>query len=214
MRHRTLLLLAGLLLAAPPGAAPLGAQRPGVAIALQPSPAQADGPVVRTVNVLDRHTRDLLGSGFPVRLHYRVELWTTGGWFNDLERGTEWDVVLRFDPLAKSYRLARILGDSAMPLGQFPDLAGATAALERPVLVPLGPRRGERQYYTVTLEIETLSLSDLDEVERWLRGELRPAVRGKRNPGTALTRGVRTLLVRLLGGEKAEYEARSETFKG
>jgi hypothetical protein len=50
-------------------------------------------------------------------------------------------------------------------------------------------------------------------VERWLRGELRPAVRGEKNPGTALTRGVRTLVVRLLGGEKRHYEARSGTFR-
>ena len=63
------------------------------------------------------------------------------------------------------------------------------------------------------LDVETLSLSDLDEVERWLRGELKPAVRGQKNPGTAVTRGIRTLVVRLLGGEKRHYEARSGTFK-
>ena len=31
-----------------------------------------------------------------------------------------------------------------------------------------------------------LSLSDLDEVERWLRGELRPAVRGSETPAESL----------------------------
>ncbi len=195
------------------GATPLSAQRAGVEVVVQAGAAMADGPLVRTVNVLDRNTRDLLANGFPVRLHYRLELWTTGGWFNDLQRATEWDVVLRYDALSKSYRLARILGDSAIPLGQFSELEGAERAMERPVLVPLAPRKGTRQYYTVSLEVETLSLSDLDEVERWLRGELRPAVRGRRNPGTAITRGVRTLFVRLLGGEKKEYEARSGTFR-
>jgi len=39
-------------------------------------------------------------------------------------------------------------------------------------------------------------------VERWLRGEVRPALRGDRNPGTALTRTVRSFFVRLLGGQR------------
>ena len=74
------------------------------------------------------------------------------------------------------------------------------------------PARRGRYYYSVGLDVETLSMSDLDEVERWLRGELRPAVRGQRNPGTALTRGLRTLFVRLLGGEKRRYDVQSRTF--
>jgi hypothetical protein len=67
-------------------------------------------------------------------------------------------------------------------------------------------------YYNVELDVEMLSVSDLDEVERWLRGELRPAVRGQRNPGTAVTRGVRTVVAKLLGAEKRHYEERSARF--
>jgi hypothetical protein len=61
--------------------------------------------------------------------------------------------------------------------------------------------------------VRTLSVSDLDEVNAWLRGELRPAVSGERNPGTAISRGIRSLTTRLLGGEKREYVARSATFR-
>jgi len=61
--------------------------------------------------------------------------------------------------------------------------------------------------------VETLSLSDLDEVNRWLRGELKPAVKGEKNPGTAIGRGLRTVVVRLLGGEKRHYVARTGTFR-
>jgi len=75
------------------------------------------------------------------------------------------------------------------------------------------PRRGQKSYYNVVLDIETLSLTELDEVEQWLRGEVKPAVRGKKNPGTAMSRGMRTLVIRLLGGEKRRYEARSGTFR-
>jgi hypothetical protein len=75
------------------------------------------------------------------------------------------------------------------------------------------PKRGQRTYYNLLLDVETLSLTDLDEVQRWLKGELQPAVHGQKNPGTAVTRGLRTIVVRLLGGEKRHYESRSGTFK-
>ena len=198
-------------------AAPLAAQRgPRVEIALPPRGLLAyQGPTVRTEGLLtDRQTRDLLRNGFPARLHFRVELWASGGLFDDMKRQVEWDVVVRHDPLLRTYQVARIVADQVTPLGSFEDVQGAQGALERPFLVPIAPgERAERMYYAVVLEVEMLSLNDLDEVERWLKGELRPAVRGERNPGTALTRGVRTLFVRLMGGEKRTYRERSGTFR-
>ena len=191
-------------------------RRPRLELVVPPQASLAmDGPDVRGINVLaDREMRDLLRNGFPARLHYRVELWSTSGWFDDLEGGTEWDVVVRYDALDKSYRLARLEGDRVTSLGRFDQLRDAERALERPFRAPIAARgRARRYYYRAVLSVETLSLSDLDEVERWLRGELRPAIRGQRNPGTALTRGVRTLVVRLLGGEKREYEVRSTIFR-
>lgn len=174
----------------------------------------AEGPLVRGIGVLaERELRDLLRNGFPARLHYRVELWSKGGLFNDLERAVEWNVVVRHDPLDNSYRVARFAGDRVAQLGRYPAFRDAEAAVERMYRAPIVPRRrGRSYYYAAVLEVETLSLTDLDEVERWLKGELRPAVRGRRNPGTAVTRGMRTLVVRLLGGESRRYELRSPTF--
>ena len=57
------------------------------------------------------------------------------------------------------------------------------------------------------------SFSDLNEVERWLRGEVRPALSGDRNPGTAVTRTVRSFFVKLLGGERRHYQTQSKTFR-
>ena len=211
---RRLLGGAGLLLAL---AAPLAAQRAAVEIRLPPRAAlTAEGPLVRAVQMLrERELRDLLANGFPVRLHYRVELWTVGGWVNDLRSTTEWDVVVRYDQLDRTYEVARIVGDVVTRLGAFEQFADAERAVERPFRAPIQPpQRGKRSYYNVVIDVETLSLSDLDEVERWLRGELKPAVRGQRNPGTAVTRGVKTLMVRLLGGESRHYEVRSTTFRG
>ena len=83
-----------------------------------------------------------------------------------------------------------------------------------PFPVALRPdRKGAQYYYNVILDVETLSVSDLDELQRWLNGELQPAVRGKRAPLSALRRGFGTLLSRVLGGEKRHYEARSGPFR-
>ena len=209
------LVVAALLVAAPRSA--LQAQRRAALEVVLPAPAQSatDGPAVRCSGVLDdADLRDLLRNGFPARLHYRTELWSIGGFTNSLRGAAEWDVVLRFDPLDKTYRASLIAGDRATVLGRWSRIEDAEQVIERPFRAPVSPREARgRMYYNVTLDVETLSLSDLDEVQRWLEGEFRPAVRLKRNPGTALGRGVRTLLVRLLGGEKRHYERRSGTFE-
>ena len=200
----------------PMGATPVAAQpRPGLEIRL-PDPAfrATDGPLVRLLGaVSERELRELLDHGFPIRVHYRIELWTKTGWFDDLRGSEEWDVLIRFDPLRRSYGVARIVGDQVTPLGEFGQHAEAVQAAERPYRSRLVAPRGKRAYYLGVVDIETLSLSDLEEVERWLRGELRPAVRGERNPGTALGRGLRSLATHLLGSESRHYETRSGTFK-
>jgi hypothetical protein len=178
-------------------------------------PAHVTGPAVRALDILsDGQTRDLLRNGFPARLHFRVELWHAGGIFNALDGTREWDIIARYDPLEKQYRAARLSDNNVTVLGEFPQFPALAAALALPYNVPLVPGRGGgRYYYNAVVDVEMLSLSDLDEVERWLRGELRPAVRGQRNPGGVLGRGLRSLFVRLLGAERRHYEVRSKTFK-
>jgi hypothetical protein len=173
-----------------------------------------EGPTLRGTDLLaDAQLRDLVRNGFPARFSFRVELWSSGGFFNSLEASTTWDVIVRYDPLEKVYEVVRVAGNQAVSLGRFPDVESADGAVGRPVRVPLNAPSRSRYYYASTLDVEVLSLSDLDELERWLRGELKPAVSGRRNPGTALTRGVRTLVVRLLGGTKRHFEARTATFR-
>ncbi len=197
--------------------AALSAQRaPRIEVAAPPQNVSSEqGPVVSSAGLLaDKAMSDLLSNGFPARMHYRLERWAVGRWFDDLKAASEWDVLVKYDALARNYEIFRVINEEAMPLGKYPTLEEAAALAESPFrpVVPL-PRKGLRTYYNLLLDVEMLSLSDLDEVERWLRGELKPAVRGKKNPGTAVTRGMRTLVVRLLGGEKRHYEARSGTFK-
>ncbi|MFN2566107.1 MAG: hypothetical protein ABR499_14010 [Gemmatimonadaceae bacterium] len=179
------------------------------------SAAGAVGPAVAFAHVLDdEQTRELVRAGFPAQLHFRLELWRVGRWVDELERSTEWDMVVGFDPASQSYRVRRRFGRQLEDLGAFATLASAQAASERPLRVPLTPRRpGRRYYYNLILDVEALSVSDLDQLERWLRGELRPAVRGENNPLSAIGSGARTLVTRILGGERRHYEKRSATFR-
>jgi hypothetical protein len=191
-----------------------GAPRVDVVLPM-PAATRTEGPEVRPAQVLaDRELRELVRNGFPARLHFRVELWSVGRWVDDQERKNEWDVYVRYDALNKTFRVLRVVGDRVQTVGQFADYDDAAAAVERPYRVPIAPsREGRKYYYNVTLDVEVLSVSDLDELEQWLRGELQPSLKGRKNPATALTRGARTLLVRLLGGEKRRYVQRSETFR-
>jgi hypothetical protein len=162
----------------------------------------------------DPTMRDLLSNGFPARLHYRLERWQSGRWFDDLKAAYEWDVVMKYDVLGKKYQVVRLVNNKPQSLGEYGEVADAENAVEGPYKTGISlPKKGVRGYYNLLLDVETLSLSDLDEVNRWLRGELKPAVSGKKNPGTAIGRGVQTLIVRLLGGEKRHYEARTGTFR-
>lgn len=206
-----LLLLAGAL-----GAAD-DVQRADELEVLLPPPNRRgmEPPAIRSVGLLtDGRTRDLLHHGFPARMHYKLELWSTAGWFDDMLQRREWDVIVRFVPLDRRYIVSRIEGETVTTLGSFNELSEVQALLDRPYRPPMrAAPPGERVYYNAELEVEMMSVNDLDELERWLRGEFRPAARGERNPGTAVTRGVRSLVVRLLGSENRRYQARSATFR-
>lgn len=205
--------LAALIIALPSTAQQ---RRPQLEISLPaPDALAAEGPLVRAVNVVSEPAiRDLIVSGFPAWLHFRVELWSSGGWFNSLKGSTEWDLIVRYDALTKRYRTERVNGGHFVSSAQFGQFGDALAEIERPYRAPIAARRQrDRQYYNVVLEVETMSRNDLDELERWLRGELQPAVRGERNPGTAIGRGLRELFARILGAERRNLAQRSPTFR-
>jgi hypothetical protein len=199
------------------GAAPVHAQqRPGVTIRLpDDSLLTRRGPVVASEHMLagDR-LQQLLLAGFPARFHFRAELWTEGRFFVDqLESSAEWDVLARWLPAERVYEVLQVQDNHALSLGKFAVLGDAEAAIGRPYRAPLAARRTSRpQYYQVTLVVEVLSERDLDEVSRWLQGDVEPGITGRANPASALARGVRALASRLLGGERREYEATSPHF--
>jgi hypothetical protein len=199
-------------------AAPLAAQRDArLGISL---PADAEltrrAPTVSAQNVLrDRRLEELLHSGFPARLHFKVELWSADGVFDALKSEAEWDVIVRYNPLERRYSAARVVQEHVAPLGSYASFDSVQAAVALPYRPSIRlPSGNGRHYYIAMLDVEMLSVNDIDEVERWLRGELSPAVRGERNAGTALSRGAKTLVTRLLGGRSQHYEARTRVFRG
>ena len=170
--------------------------------------------VVSTRMLEDRTTRELLHSGFPARLKYRLEIWEARTLFDSRLRSVEWDVIVRYDPLAKHYTVSRIT-ERVTPLGTFADLRDAQEMTARPFVPDIAPPTDHkrRYYYFASLEVEMLSVSDIGEVERWLKGEATPAIEGKQNAGTALGRGIQTLFTRMLGGQIRTYHSHSAIFR-
>ena len=199
------------------GAAPLVAQAPRVQldVAFAAAAVPTIGATVSTESLLnDSKTRELLRNGFPARIHYRLELWRKGGGgvFGDDRRGlTEWDVLVAFDPAVEMFNAVR-RGDEGRLLenyGGFPTVAAAELQFGRPLRVDLRPEGSGQFYYNLVLDVQTLTVSDLDALQQWLRGPEAPS----RNPLKAIRNGIGTLISRLLGGDKRHYERRSDVFR-
>jgi hypothetical protein len=199
------LLVAAMLLVAE--GRPLHAQRRAV-LEVAPPAGSGGAAIVTATNLFaDADMRELLRSGFPASLRFRLELWRAGGLFNDLESHQDWELIVQYDPSAQRYRVVRRQGGKVEDVGTFATLSTAQTEIERPVRATLLPEReGARYYYNLALDIEALSVSDMDQLERWLRG-----VRGG-TAASALGNGVRTLMLRMLGGEKRHFERRSPSF--
>ncbi|CAN5679646.1 hypothetical protein BH23GEM11_BH23GEM11_08280 [soil metagenome] len=193
----------------------------GLALLYHPAYGQQGGPLLR-VGVVEpgggprvtlgpvltsEGVRSSLESGLPVRIRVVTELWRDRT-FDALEGRHEWRATVRLDPLTGRYLLDTSQGEAA-------EAATAVAArnfLQNRLVPPLAPGRNGRFYYIAKIEVETLSLSDLDELRRWLRGDMGASVGGQEETGSLLGRGLRRLLVRALGLPVQRYETRTPAF--
>ncbi|HEX9484251.1 MAG TPA: hypothetical protein VF929_06700 [Gemmatimonadaceae bacterium] len=171
-------------------------------------PAAGAGGAATAANLFaESDMRELVRSGFPALLRYRLELWRQGGLFDALEGQVEWELIIQYDPSAQRYGVIKRQNGKLEDAGSFATLATAQSAMERTQRTTLAPERGgARYYYVFLLNIEALSVSDMDQLERWLRG-----VRGG-TAASAVGSGLRTLMLRMLGGEKRHYQTRSPSF--
>ena len=185
-----------------PAAAP--AQAPALTVTLQ-----SEIPRIETTGLLaDGKFVGLMRSGFPLRLHYRLELWRIrSGWFDQFVSEASWDAVARHDPLADDFALIR----TQVGVTRYSTPEDLERALEIPYKVALRPKGAGRFYFLCRLEVTTLNDTDLEELTRWLKGDVRPAVSGDGNLGSALARGAQRLLVRIAGLPRLTLETRSET---
>jgi len=183
------------------------AQSPTLTVTLQ-----SNVPRVRSTGLLsDGKFVGLMRSGFPLRLHYRLELWKVrSSWFDQFVREVAWDAVARNDPLADDFVLIRQGG----AISRYATPEELAAALDIPYVVTLRPAgSGGRYYFIARLEVTTLNDTDLQELSRWLSGDVGPAVSGGENFGDALARGAQRVLVRLAGLPRQQLEARSTTIR-
>jgi len=194
--------VAGLLLVSGTAAA----QSPTLTVTLQ-----SNVPRVRSTGLLaDGKFVGLMRSGFPLRLHYRLELWKVrSSWFDQFIREVSWDAVARNDPLADDFVLIRQGG----AVSRYATPEELAAALDIPYVVTLRPSEGGRYYFIARLEVTTLNDTDLQELSRWLSGDVGPAVSSGENFGDALARGAQRVLVRLAGLPRQQLEARSTTIR-
>jgi hypothetical protein len=166
-------------------------------------------PVVRMDGVLrDDALLDALRSGLPLRFHFRVELWRRGGGVDRLVEARENARAMLRAPLGEGYTI-----EDGRTQRAYATLPESESALERAFQPPIRPPGRGRYYYIAVLNVETLSMSDLDELRRWLRGEARPAVTGGRPVERAVETGLRRFFVRLLGIPTRRYDVRTGVFE-
>lgn len=169
----------------------------------QPGPVQlvvdprTGAPELRIGGVLEEaRFREALDEGLPLRIRVQAELWRDG-FFDSQEGRGEWRATVVHDPLARTYQFRTGDASTDLVLGSLEQLR---AAVLQSFTLPLRPGRRGRFYYLATLEVETFSLSDLEELQRWLRGDLAPGIAGEGGGvDGALTRGMGRLLQRALG---------------
>src|SRR5205085_519439 len=148
--------------------------------------------------------------GFATRIHFRLELWRKGGWFNDLSGRSEWEILVQEDPTTHLYSAVRRQDNQVIEsFGESATVTTAEAQFDRPFRAALHPNRSGRYYYNLIVDVQTLTESDLDALQQWLHG---PTAPGKSNPVTAVKSGVGRLFSRMLGGGKQHYEEQSGVF--
>jgi len=170
------------------------------------------GEAIVTVGPLihDPPLMEAIHSGLPLRIRIQTHLWEDG-FFDDEVGRHEWRASVIFDPLTRRYRVQSGRGGSE--IREVNTLEEAERVLQQTLEIPLRPGKEGRFYYLADVEVETLSLSDLQELERWLQGELGPAVSGDQDVGGALAKGFRRVLVRMLGLPTRKFQLRSPSFE-
>lgn len=173
-------------------------------------PGTGEAVVELTDLLSDESLVEAVTSGLPLRIRLRIQLWKDG--FFDNQKGQyEWRATVLFDPLTRRFKIQS--SDRTGAEVEVNTLEEARQTLQMTLEIPLRPRESGEYYYSGLVEMETLSLSDLEEVQRWLQGELVSAVAGEGDVDGALAKGARRVLVRMLGLPAKRFTGQSEKFR-
>lgn len=183
-----------------------------IAVALSSAAGTARQPVLQTEDLLnDPRVSSMLASGFPLRLHYRVQIWRSRTFVDAQTYQTEWDVVVRHEPLLDQYQVAevyRLTQRSTRYAGR--EELGRYLATRRQIKI--GPTDPGEYYYVAAIEISTLSDNDIKELEQFLSGDVGPAATGGEPIGSALSNAIRRALLSVAGLPRVQVEGRSDKF--
>ena len=188
-------------------AAPLAAQTQ-----LTVTPSETDRRAIVQVGpvLAEAALAEAMRSGLPVRMRFRTELWRDE-LLDDLVDDDAFVIVLRYEPIERRYEVYDERRRGAT--GYYSSYDRMRAAIESRYALDMRPRSRGRYYYLASLEVETLALSDLEELQGWLSGELSPAVSGDGSILGAIGNGARRVFIRVLGLPARRLEARSAPFR-
>ena len=169
--------------------------------------------IVRTDSLIaDPRLASMLATGFPVRMHYRLQIYRSrAGWFDVFVRQTEWDLVVRHEPLLDQYQVAEIFRNGQRAY-RYADREALKRGVATPREIRVGPRDAGSYYYVVTLEISTMSGNDIRELEQFLSGNVGPAATGSESVGSALGNAIRDAFRSVAGLPSLQFEDRSGGF--
>ena len=161
--------------------------------------------------ISDPSLLEAVHSGLPLRIRIRIQLWRDEFFDNQQGDDYQWAAGIIFDPLTRRYGVQT--SGRAAAEQDVNTLDEARSILQQTLAVPLLPSRDGKYYYIAAVEMETLSLSDLEELQRWLKGDLAPVIEGESDVEGALAKGLRRVLVRVLGLPAKRFELQSESFQ-
>ena len=123
---------------------------------------------------LEARVRESLSRGMPATLMVQAELWRRrNGWFDRHEGSNEARVRIRYEAWSELYRIEYPGG----VVYRVASLDSAAQLLSRPWSLPVvrvgRMRPGVRYYLVVSAVLKPLSVEDVQEVEGWLKGEVR-----------------------------------------
>lgn len=164
-------------------------------------------------HALQGKTWDDLRHGRPLTFLYTVELWQERShWFDSLVSSRVVEIRLRYDPWQEIYAVAGLGPDVRQVLTP----EEAEAVVSRHLHLKAGEiskLSTEGRYYLVLhADIKTLTLHDLNEVEGWLRGEVKSDT--EKEAGLSIPRSLLRMFLGVSGLGDRTALLRSEPFDG